>query len=732
MYDSEIEAMLKEERSIGMLTHSWTHYEQHLMFCYLANAASRLHHARKEAEKLFEWVADNPDLLDLGDIVQPPRRRSSGDRNMGPSNQKWQTLFQALKDKCSKTKNTPEDTTAQRIRRLGKTTGLASTDAEILNFMIRYETQPIIESMTEQVFDVSIRHGSKLNVKGHMLHYLLDKSIRTILNRFKSDAPLLRSGLISIDRDGDIKVMDRLYRLAIVPDEADLDPTRLLLGPPTASDLEWSDFDHLAQDRDHVEGLLKGALRSGASGVNILLYGLPGTGKTEFCKVLANRLGAMIYSIGESDEDQKEPSRRERLNELKLAQGLVGRDRKSILLFDEMNDLLSDPGSRRPDFFFGFSHGYRHGESKVFMNRLLERNAVPTLWTTNLTDEIDSSILRRMMFAMELRMPPPKVRAGIWARQLSRHGIEASADDALALATEFDATPGVAAGATAAAKLGGGSLDTVRHGVRNLSRVLSCEKPSQRPPDRFDPTFIRADQDLVRLADRLVKKDERRFSLCLQGPPGTGKSAFVRHFAERLGLEIMQKRASDLLSMWVGGTEKNIAGAFAEARSQEAFLVFDEADSLLADRRMAQRGWEISQVNEMLTWMESHRLPFACTTNLVEKLDPATLRRFTFKVKLGYLTTEQASAMFRAYFNLTPPKALAALPVLTPGDFAVVHAATEVLDLLHDPRFIVNMCAPSARPNPARRKRAAFCRDPSLPLDRPDPSLITPPLRGSR
>ena len=310
-----------------------------------------------------------------------------------------------------------------------------------------------------------------------------------------------------------------------------------------------------------------------------------------------------------------------------------------------MDDLLSGSRSGGLGFFFGFSPGDRHGESKVFMHRLLEQNAAPTLWTTNLTSEIDPSILRRMMFAMELRMPPPKVRARIWARQLSRHGIEAGESDALALATEFDATPGVAAGATAAAKISGGDLDTVRHGVRNLSRVLSCEKPSQRPPDKFDPTFIQADKDLIRLADRLTKKDERRFSLCLQGPPGTGKSAFVRYLAERLGLGIMQMRASHLLSMWVGQTEKNIAKAFADAYDQEAFLVFDEADSLLADRQMAQRTWEISHVNEMLTWMESHRFPFACTTNFVEKLDPATLRRFTFKVKLGYLTTEQASAV---------------------------------------------------------------------------------------
>ena len=693
-----------------MLIPSSTPYEQRLMFCYLANAASRLHYRSKEAEKLIEWVADNADELNLEDMVQPPRRRSFRDeREAGPSKQEWQAFRKILEGKRSTTKNASEDVTARRIRSLGKTTGLSSTDVDILNFMLRCETQPVIESMVDDVFDMrSRRKMAKLNLKGIFLRYLLDRSVDTIRSRFKPDGPLLRSGLLSIDSDGEVNLMDRLHRLAVTSGDADPDPTRLLLGATTPSELKWSDFDHLAQDRDHVEGLLKGALRSSASGVNVLLYGPPGTGKTEFCKVLANRLGATIYSIGESDEDKKEPSRNERLNELKLAQCLVGRDRKSMLLFDEMDDLLSGARAGGLGFFLGFSPGHRHGESKVFMNRLLEQNAAPTLWTTNLTNEIDPSILRRMMFAMELRMPPPKVRARIWARQLSRHGIEADANDALALATEFDATPGVAAGATAAAKLGNGGLDTVRHGVRNLSRVLSCEKPSQRPPEQFDPTFIRADQDLVRLADRLVKKDERRFSLCLQGPPGTGKSAFVRYLAERLGLEIMQRRASDLLSMWVGGTEKNIAGAFAEARSQEAFLVFDEADSLLADRRMAQRGWEISQVNEMLTWMESHRLPFACTTNLVEKLDPATLRRFTFKIKLGYLTQEQASAMFRAYFNLTPPKELAALSVLTPGDFAVVRRSVEVLGLQQETRTIVDLLRTECEAKPDQTRKSGF------------------------
>ena len=108
------------------------------------------------------------------------------------------------------------------------------------------------------------------------------------------------------------------------------------------------------------------------------------------------------------------------------------------------------------------------------------------------------------------------------------------------------------------------------------------------------------------LVERLGRpQTPRNWSLCLHGAPGTGKSLFARHLADRLGLPVMQKRASDLLSMWVGESEKEIANAFAAARTQGAMLAIDEADSLLADRRGAVRSWEVTQVNEMLTWMET-------------------------------------------------------------------------------------------------------------------------------
>ena len=103
---------------------------------------------------------------------------------------------------------------------------------------------------------------------------------------------------------------------------------------------------------------------------------------------------------------------------------------------------------------------------------------------------VSPAILRRMMFAVELRPPTARVRARIWTRQLARHGIKVGPKETRALASEFEATPGVAAGATAAAQIAGGDVAAVRHGVRSLSRVLSCEKSPQGTPARFDPSLI--------------------------------------------------------------------------------------------------------------------------------------------------------------------------------------------------------------------------------------------------
>jgi SpoVK/Ycf46/Vps4 family AAA+-type ATPase len=168
--------------------------------------------------------------------------------------------------------------------------------------------------------------------------------------------------------------------------------------------------------------------------------------------------------------------------------------------------------------------------------------------------------------------------------------------------------------------------------------------------------------------------------MCLFGPPGTGKTAYGKWLANQLEMPLIVKKVSDIASMFVGGTEKNIAEAFEQAKSQNAILLMDEVDSFLQDRRSAQRSWEITEVNEMLTQMESFNGIFIASTNLMDNLDQASLRRFDLKVKFDFLKADQSWLLFQRYCEQMQlpiqgdilQRKMQCLPNITPGDFAAI------------------------------------------------------------
>jgi len=223
----------------------------------------------------------------------------------------------------------------------------------------------------------------------------------------------------------------------------------------------------------------------------------------------------------------------------------------------------------------------------------------------------------------------------------------------------------------------------VRLGALSVVRAMgggTLATGEAEAPMAFDPDLAVADHDLAALTERLARADApRAVSLLLSGPPGTGKTAFARHLAAQIGLTVLARRASDLLSRFVGGSEKAIAAAFTEARERGAFLLIDEADGLLADRRHAAQAWEVTQVNELLTWMEHHPLPFACTTNLPDRLDPASLRRFLVKIRFRALDHARAAAGFARLFGRAAPAGLASLPPLVPADLSLALRKARLL-----------------------------------------------------
>jgi len=441
-----------------------------------------------------------------------------------------------------------------------------------------------------------------------------------------------------------------------------------LAGIPQAPSLAPADFAEQAEAFDLVVRLLRGALASSAKGVSILLHGPPGTGKTEFARTVAEAAGAALFAVGEADLEGEEPSRSERLQALRRSQRLLARRGGSVLLFDEMEDLFAEAGWS--------ADGGRRSGSKIFVNRLLEEGAVPVIWTSNALGGVDPAHLRRMSFVLRFDHRSPAARARLAARAAEAAGAaEALAGIVPLLKAEAESASVAPAALRTAALAGGGASDAEVAGRSLLRAMRGGRSVAPRPEGGgLDLSLYEGDREIGPLLERLAAPGAARdFSLLLTGPPGTGKTALAAHLAERLDRPLAVKRASDLLSKWVGETEANIADAFAQARDEGAVLLFDEADSLLLDRADAQRGWEIAQVNEMLTWMDSHPLPFVAATNFARRLDPAALRRFVFKIELRALSREAAARAFERFFGAPAPAALAAVQGLTPGDFAVVR-----------------------------------------------------------
>jgi SpoVK/Ycf46/Vps4 family AAA+-type ATPase len=539
--------------------------------------------------------------------------------------------------------------------RLADLLRLAPADASVVGVMAAIDRT----SRVGDLANLLRRHGMNLpRLIGETAGYgSTDAERRVRLN------PLVAHGLVRFKTDWrgvvDIDVGWSLTRLFDCQPEDRDGLVEAMIGPRHPLGLSIDAFEHVP-DTDFLARLLAGARRERACGINILIHGPPGTGKTELARRIAAEAGLALFGVGEGSVHGYEPDREDRLGALELGHRLLN-ETDAALIFDEMEDLIGN--ATRED---GRVSGRRG--SKVFVNRLLETNAVPVIWTTNTIDNVDDAILRRMSFVLHLDYPRRKAALGMIERIGAEEGV-ATDGELSRLAEEAAQTATIARVAVRGARLAGeGALRSATSLVRALSGK-ALPQPGAAP---VDPALYEADRSIAPLFDSLAAGPPD-VSVLLTGPPGTGKTALAHHFARMADRPLRVKRASDLLSKWVGETEANIAAAFEDARAEEAVLLFDEVDSLLFDRTTARASWEVGQVNEMLTWLDRHRFPVIAATNFGGGLDPATRRRFTFKLHLRPLGREAAARAYRRFFGREAPAALAALARPTPGDFAVVQ-----------------------------------------------------------
>ncbi|MCK5725817.1 MAG: ATP-binding protein [Thiotrichaceae bacterium] len=569
----------------------------------------------------------------------------------------------------------------KNIIKLSDLIQLNTVEQQLLSFAVLMNAVGELEAICDVLGDISA-YGA-INV----FSVILEIPTVEVREALSSDGLLNKTGLLRFSRDSQtnlqyqVSVLDEISDVLLNDNQPDImESLKRFFVQGKKAKLKISDFSYINKDYEIINRYLRAANEKNIQGCNILIYGPPGTGKSELVRTLAKDLDFTLYEVTTTDSDNDAIMYQGRVDAYQLCQEVLKRKTESLILFDEIEDVFVRDGSME-------RYGIRTStdSKKGWFNMVLEENPVPAIWVSNVVSHIDEAILRRFDYVMELKTPPKKTRINIL--NYYTRNIDVSDKWIEKIAINEDLSPGlISSAAKVVAEL---AYEKQVDNEKSLERVISNSlhamgydknlAKSVGSPISYRPDVLNADYDLVSLQEGLSKYQQGRF--CLYGPSGTGKSEFARHLSKILDKTLLVKRASDLLDAYVGMSEKNIKNMFDQALENDALLLLDEADSFLQDRSRAQQSWEVTQVNELLTQMERFEGIFICSTNLMDNLDQASLRRFDLKVKFDYLKPEQGWELFMQVVKdfdgkIKNTKALEkkvrSLRGLTPGDFATV------------------------------------------------------------
>ncbi len=438
--------------------------------------------------------------------------------------------------------------------------------------------------------------------------------------------------------------------------------------------------------RGTIIDLIKGSVPS-----HILLYGKEGSGKTEFAKALAEAAGKKLLKFTQGED----------CFNLALVTASID-NREAVLLVDEADELLSTA----PSPFFGLFGKPQTPKARV--NDILDNAQCSVIWIVNRVRQIDASTRRRFSFSLEFSaLPPPAIR------NLAREYIaalplsESLRESIISLTGNYGLT---AASLRYLRDTLTSIVDKGESDERTLARVRSLFESNVRlltgslpPRAETNPAYTMEALNVSVPAERLlasvrraIQRAEARESggapreraglrFLFHGQSGTGKTEFARFIAEELGKPLLIKRASDILSPWVGVAEQNVSALFKEAEDSHSILLIDEADSFFYDRQKATRSWERSLVNEFLTRMEDFSGILICATNLPSVLDAALARRFHETVEFHPLSLDGIPLLLGRYypeitFSEEQIFTLYTQGTLTAGDFGSLKGRTDYLD----------------------------------------------------
>lgn len=499
------------------------------------------------------------------------------------------------------------------------------------------------------------------------------KEIRMLL---KNDQKLKAYGLIDSDGDMDEDAMDAIYEK-----DMRLYFTDIVRNEKSVKAYETNSFSVSEEQTDVAVQLLKSK-----NACNILLYGAPGAGKTEYAKALIKQAGLKMTTYkNELEVSDKDDADAKALSRLNCYLSLKKED--SVLVVDEAENVLQT----REFSFFGMSLS---SSQKGTVNKMLETSENKCIFIVNYTTEMDESTLRRFTYSIKFQAMPKETLRSIAAEKLKPVNMPAVLkDDILDMCGKYKITGASVDNvvkAISSLDYQKGKEDKVRKDIKsvleaNSSLLYGKTKMRDAVKKSYDLSVLNTSVSAAEIIEmlktaELYKKENQNeensegVRMLFYGLSGTGKTELARYISTVLGKPLLLKRCSDLLGPYVGQTERLIAEAFEEAESTDSILLFDEADSFFADRAGAKQSWERTQVNEFLTQMEEFSGICICTTNLRKIMDPALQRRFHIITEFKALNEDGITTLLKSFFgkykfNDGQIQELAKFNTVTPGDF---------------------------------------------------------------
>ncbi len=414
-------------------------------------------------------------------------------------------------------------------------------------------------------------------------------------------------------------------------------------------------------------------------GLTFLFSGPSGTGKTLLAQALAAHLKRPLLFLSAADlpeKDNVDGTLRDVFNEASM--------RDAVVLIDECEALVA-----------------KHDKRKAAAFKAIEDFQGICVLTTNHPDLLDDALERRIIYHLPFELPDAALRRQIWEVHLPPEVPLSTDIDLDVLANIYDFPGGTIKNAILVAVnralarnpkkpqltmalLDEGCRSQLRYALEDLT-VRTTTHMRLRDIVLPDDAQKKVGEIIAAIRNQATVLNKWGFGkklvtgkgiTCLfDGPPGTGKTFCAEIIAGEFDRPLYRVNLPEVVSKWVGETEKHIKQIFQQARISHAMLLFDEADSLFAARsaetKSATDRYANMEVNLLLQEIERFPGIVILTTNFYGSLDRALIRRIQFRVTFEEPDVDQRRLIWE---TLCPPEA----PLAGDVDFGAIAKRFEM------------------------------------------------------